>query len=114
MSTSSIAVILTIASTIISAIGGLLFKKASNKLSFKPSKLIKNHNFIFGFVLFGISAALYLVALKQGELNILYPITSLTYVWSLFIGKKHLNEEMNAYKILGVILILLGALIITT
>jgi len=67
---------------------------------------------IIGFFFFGIAALLYLIALRNGELNVLYPISALSYVWSLFIGKKFLNEKINIYKQGGVALIIIGLIFI--
>ena len=85
---------------------------ASGKISFKISLLIKNFQLYIGFFFFGIAALLSIIALRNGELNVLYPISSLSYVWSLFIGKKFLNEEINIYKWGGISLIIMGLIFI--
>ena len=99
-------------SSIIGATGGYFFKQASSNLSFKISSLLKNFKLFVGFFFFGIAALLGVIALMGGELNVLYPISSLSYVWSLFIGKKILNEKINIYKLGGVGLIMIGLIFI--
>jgi len=112
METSIFSILLVILSSILGAIGGFFFKQASAKITFKISSLIKNTRLILGFFFFGIAALVYLIAIKDGELNVLYPISALSYVWSLFIGKKILNEDINIYKKAGITLILIGVIII--
>jgi uncharacterized membrane protein len=109
-STSSI--ILVILSTFISATGSLVFNISSKKLRFNFKHILKNHNLFLGFLLFGFSALIYITALKGGDLNVLYPITSLTYVWSTLLAKKFLKERINLYKWLGILLIILGSIFI--
>lgn len=112
MPTSLSAIILAISSSIIGAFGGFLFNRASKNLAPNFSALLKNYRLIAGFVLFFLAAAIYIIALRNGELNILYPISSLTYVWSTLLAKSYLNENINIYKWTGIILILIGAILI--
>ena len=110
--TNLIPVLMVIASSIIGAFGGFIFKKTSSNLSLNIIRLIKNYNLIFGFILFGISSVIYITALKYEALNVLYPISALTYVWSTLIAKRFLGEKINIYKWGGITLILIGAALI--
>jgi len=108
MATSLWAVILTVIVTVIGAFGALLLKLGSKKLSFYPIKLIKNYKLIFGFFLYGISTTLFIIALKGGELSVLFPLISLGYIWVSLISTKFLGERMNIFKWVGIALIVLG------
>ena len=112
MATTTFSILLAIVASIIGATGGYFFKIASGKLSLNLFLLIKNFQLYIGFFFFGIAALLSIIALRHGELNVLYPISSLSYVWSLFIGKKFLNEKINLYKWSGVGLIIIGVIFI--
>jgi len=114
MATSIISIIMVIFCSIVGATGSFFFKQASEKLSFKFISLITNFKLFLGFFFFGISALVYLIALRNGDLTVLYPISSLSYVWTLFIGKKLLNEKINFYKQAGIVLILAGVIIIVS
>lgn len=107
-----LAVSLVVVSSIIGAFGGFIFKLASEKLRLNVFSILKNYKLILGFVLFGLSSAIYISALKMEALNILYPISSLTYIWSSIIAWKFLDEKLNMYKWTGIILIILGAILI--
>jgi len=112
MATQLWAVILIIFGTFIGALGPILFKKASDKLSFNPFKLIKNYTLILGFLFYGLSMIIYLIAITGGELSVLYPLVSISYIWVSLLSIKYLNEKMNLYKWLGVIMIIFGVSII--
>lgn len=40
------------------------------------------------------------------------PLTSITYIWTLVISYKFLKEKITFKKIIGIILIIVGAIII--
>jgi len=114
METSSIAIFLVMISSFTGAVGGSIFKIASKNLSLNLSKLVKNYTLILGFFLYGLSALIYIFALTKGELNTLYPLSSLTYIWSTLIAQKCLNEKINLYKWAGIILIVLGSIFVVS
>ena len=63
---------------------------------------------VAGFVLYGMSTAILVMALRNQELSILYPVISLTYVWVAILSLIVFGESMNAYKIAGLTIIVLG------
>ena len=48
------------------------------------------------------------IALKYGELSVLYPIISTGFVWVSFLSVYFFNEFMNFEKWLGIIAIIIG------
>ncbi|MBW2974235.1 EamA family transporter [Candidatus Woesearchaeota archaeon] len=90
------------------SLGPIMLKKASGKLSFRPKELIKNYNLMIGFLLYGAATALFIPALKGGELSVLYPLISITYIWVILWSLKLLNEKMNKMKWVGIFLIVIG------
>jgi uncharacterized membrane protein len=112
MSTPLWAFASVIVACIIGAFGAILFKKASNDVSFNIKKLIGNKNLIFGVILYGISTIFFIIPLKYGELSVLYPFVATTYIWTSFLSIKYLNEKMNVRKWIGVVLILIGVSLI--
>ncbi len=97
--------------TIIGAAAGLFLKKASSSKNIKA--LILNVNFYLGGILYFISALLNIYILKYLDYSIVLPLTSITYIWTMFISYIILKESITKKKILGVILIIIGALLIT-
>lgn len=108
-----LAIILVLIAGVISAVGALFLKKGANKFVFNIKELVKNTTLIFGVLMFIITLVLYMLGLRRGELSILYPITSLTYVWVCLLSIKYLNEKMNKLKWLGIILIVAGVSLMT-
>ena len=102
------AIGLVISATLVGAFGPILLKKASEKKLSKFSSLITNYALMGGVALYGIGTILFIPALKGGDLSILYPFISLTYVWVSLLSVKFLGERMNKLKWLGVFLIILG------
>jgi len=63
---------------------------------------------MLGLTCYGMSTAILVLALRNQELSILYPVISLTYVWVAILSLIVFHESMNAYKIAGLTIIILG------
>lgn len=61
-----------------------------------------------GLVLYGINTGLLILALRDGELSLLYPVISLTYVWVTIMSVAVLGESITTTKVAGIALICLG------
>lgn len=83
------------------ACGQLFFKKASDTLSFEIWSLIGNKWLIMGLLFYGVATIGYVISLKYGDLSVLYPIISLSYVFVLIFSWKFLGESLNVLKVLG-------------
>ena len=92
--------------TIIGSFAGLFLKKISKKIIFFDL------NFYVGGFLYFLSALINIYLLKSYDYTLILPMTSLTYVWSLIIAKLFLNENINARKIIGMVLIVLGVVLL--
>jgi uncharacterized membrane protein len=105
--------------TLIGAWGPILFKKGSKKFTIDPRKilrnpliLIKNYYVITGCAVYALSAFVTIPALGFGDLSVLYPVSSLTYVWVALLSMKFLKEKMNSMKWLGILAIIIGVSLI--
>jgi len=63
---------------------------------------------LVGFALYGVSAVLWLDVLSKLDFSMAFPMVSLTYVFSLIIGRFVFHETVGPERILGVFLILGG------
>ena len=90
------------------AFGQLFFKLASEDLNFNITSFLFNWKLILGLSLYGISTVLFLFALKQGNLSMLYPIIATSYVWVALFSFVFLGESFPFYRWIGVFLIILG------
>lgn len=103
---------LLILMTILGAFGGYFFKKATEKIkSFKT--LLFCRELYFGGTLYFISALLNIFLLKYLSYSLVLPLTAITYVWTLIISYRFLNEKINKNKKIGVFLIVVGAILIS-
>lgn len=100
--------IILVAMTFIGSMGGLLFKQVS-RFDRPKEKLFF---FILGCGMYGIGALLNVYLLRMLPYSIVFPLTSLTYVWTMALSKYILKEKINRFKIIGVTLILLGSFVI--
>jgi uncharacterized membrane protein len=103
---------LVVFATIVGSFGPLFLKRGSGSASFSIIMLFKNHNLLMGFFLYGVATVLFIPALKGGQLSVLYPLTSLSYVWVSFLSVRFLGERMNLVKWAGVASIIAGVSVI--
>lgn len=63
---------------------------------------------ILGFLCYGVSAILWLDVLSKLDFSLAFPLVSLTYVFSLIIGRFIFHDTVGLDRIVGVLLILGG------
>lgn len=97
--------------TLIGSVASLFLKKASGAEEFID--LLKNKNLYLGGMLYVLSAMLNIFVLRYLDYSVVLPLTSFTYVWTMIISRWTLNEKISKKKIVGVVLITLGAVILT-
>ena len=112
MPTELWAVIFVIIGSVISSAAPILLKKAPKINLLHLKSLIKNYLLFGAIFLHASGIGFTIVALKGGELSILYPLSSLGNVWAAFLSIKFLGEKMNISKWSGIFLIILGAALI--
>ena len=104
----TLAIIIVVLCTLLTSLGQLFLKFGSARLSFNLYELITNYWLIGGMILYGSGAILLIFALKFGELSVVYPIISLSFIWVTLLSVRFLNEEMGIIKLGGIAFILLG------
>jgi drug/metabolite transporter (DMT)-like permease len=63
---------------------------------------------ILGFAAHSMNALLLILALRDGELSMLFPIISLSYVWVSLLSMYFFHEPMNLWKALGILFVIAG------
>ncbi|MBP3609401.1 MAG: EamA family transporter [Lachnospiraceae bacterium] len=96
--------------TLIGAVASLFLKKASGAGGIV--ELIKNKNLYLGGILYVLSAVLNIYILRYLDYSVVLPLTSFTYIWTLFLSGTILNEKITKKKIFGVVLVIFGAVCI--
>ena len=92
----------------IGSFGALFLKAGAAKVKLGVRYLLFNGRLLLGVALFVASSLAYVVGLRQGELSVLYPIVSLSYIWTLLWSVLFLKERMTRSKFYGLALIVLG------
>jgi drug/metabolite transporter (DMT)-like permease len=103
------AVLLVFCCTLLGAAAQVLIKTGANALP-HPSvlQMITSVWLLSGYGLYAVSTVLLVLALKNGQLSLLYPVISLTYVWVTFLSVMVFHEVLNPYKVAGIVLIVMG------
>ena len=73
---------------------------------------LTNWHLMLGLTLYGGSTALLVLALRYGELSMLYPVIALTYVWVSMLSLFFFEESINIYKGAGLTLIVGGVCVL--
>lgn len=112
MNTQLWAILLVVIATVFGGFGALFLKKGSEDFSINVLKLIKNYYLILGVFFYALGTILFIPALKGGELSILYPLVSLSYIWVMILSVKLLKEKMNKFKWIGILLVIIGVIFV--
>lgn len=70
--------------------------------------ILTNPYLFAGYALYGLFTVVLVLALRHGELSLLYPVIALTYVWVSIISVVKFHEPMNPWKMAGVVVIVTG------
>ena len=103
--------------TILGAAAQILMKHGANHLAnhglldFVLATL-RNLPLMTGYTLYGVSTLLLVLALRDGELSLLYPVIALTYVWVTALSFLIFHETVNPYKIAGIVSIVVGVAVL--
>jgi multidrug transporter EmrE-like cation transporter len=94
--------------TILGAAAQVLMKTGANHMSHP----VANLPLMGGYCLYGLSTLLLVLALKDGELSLLYPVIALTYVWVTVLSFLIFHDDINPWKLTGIVLIVLGVAVL--
>lgn len=99
--------------TLFTSGGQILWKWGMKTIDFGNWVTFLNAPFLLGFVSYGVGAALMILALKKGELSLVYPVAATSYIWvSLISPRLFPTDIMNVWKWSGVVVILLAVSIL--
>jgi undecaprenyl phosphate-alpha-L-ara4N flippase subunit ArnE len=113
MKTKLWAIMLMVLCTVFTSIAQIFYKIGADKLRFDIISILTNWQLIFGMILYILGAILVIIALRGGEVTVLYPIITSSYIWVSLGSVYFFGEKMNSFKWIGVFLIILGIIIIT-
>jgi drug/metabolite transporter (DMT)-like permease len=107
------AVGLVFCCTILGAAAQILLKTGANQLV-HPSLLamVTNLALLGGLSFYGVSTLLLVLALKDAELSLLYPVIALTYVWVTLLSLFIFHDRVNPVKLIGIGIIVVGVAVL--
>ncbi|NLE75750.1 MAG: EamA family transporter [Chloroflexi bacterium] len=94
----------------LNAVGGLSFLHGA--VGANLGKMFSTPYIILGFAFYGLSAILWLDVLSKLDFSFAFPLVSLTYVFSLIIGRLLFHETVTWTRVGGVGLIIMGLFLI--
>ena len=112
METKTWAIGLAALCALLGSSGQLLFKLGSSSVMLDFNSWVTNVKVIAGMLLYGLSAILFIFALKYGSLSVLYPVIATSYIWVAIFSNKVLGEQLSLPKWGGITLILFGIALI--
>ncbi len=107
-------------STMMAALAQFLFKVGVNSINTDGKNvggIVKAglaSVYVWGGVLsYVLNLFLWLYVLSQLELSKAYPMTSLAYIFTLFLGFFFLDESITFVKLFGILFIIIGVILLT-
>lgn len=97
--------------TLLGSVASLFLKKASQDCGFV--KMLTNTNLYIGGFLYLSSAILNIYILRFLDYSDVLPLTSITYIWTMILSHGVLKEKITIRKIIGLLLIILGAVFVS-
>ena len=99
--------------TVLGAAAQVLMKIGGTQLQhFEVARILTDLPLIAGYALYGINTVLLMLALRDGELSLLYPVIALTYVWVTILSVFFFHEEVNLMKVAGIAIIMGGVIVL--
>lgn len=109
---------MVLACTLLIAVAQALIKTGAGALGGQSTLLetalgiLTTPTLFAGYSLYGIVTVVMVLALRHAELSLIYPVIALSYVWVSILSVALFHEEMNAYKIAGVVVIISGVAVL--
>ena len=107
MKTPLSSMLLVMVAAFIGSFGAVFLKVGSNRLH-GGLRHIVNYHLAAGVGMYLLSTVFFIMAIKNGELTVLYPLVSLGYVWTMLWSRLFFKEPFTREKFLGLALILVG------
>ena len=106
------AILLSVFCAFLASLGQTFFKLGSAQISTHYADWFFNWRVILGLAIYGLSALLFIVALKFGRLSILYPIIATSYIWVTLLSYYIFGEQITYINWIGITLIISGITLI--
>lgn len=112
MKTPISSILLVLFASFVGSFGAIFLKAGADRLERTIKGVLTNWRLPVGVCIYLTSFAMYTVAVKNGELTILYPMVSLGYLWTLIWSRLIFREPLTRNKFIGVGMILFGVVVL--
>lgn len=100
-------------------VGQILYKKGATQIGTPKlrdfsscvsftKKTLTNPSIMTGLVFITAGLLIWLAALAQAELSLVFPITSIQYIVTMVAAHYLLGEKINKLKLIGTVLVMIG------
>ncbi len=113
-STSLRSIAIVVLCTVLSAGAQILMRQGADSVGQGGivQSILANWPLLAGYACLAANTILLVLALREGQLSILYPIIALAYVWVAILSPMFFDDVINTYKAIGIGLIVLGVSLI--
>ncbi len=108
MTTKLWAIMMVVFVTLLTSSAQILYKLGADELSLNLYSILTNYFLLAGLLLYGFGAVILIIALKAGEVSVLYPIIATSYIWVALLAWLLFGESLTVFKIFGISFIFLG------
>jgi len=98
--------------TFVGALGAFFLKAGMDRVDGFAS-LFRTPKLYLGGCFYLTGAILNILLLRRLDYSVLYPMTAVTYVWSMLLSAAFLDERITRRKLVGVAAILVGVFILS-
>lgn len=101
--------------TLSGTFGAFFFKKTVAKFDKKNIfKILLDIYLYLGLFCYVLGAVLNIILLRYIDYTVLYPMTSITYLWTIIFSYPLLNEKITKNKVIAVPFIIIGVFLISS
>ena len=108
MTTPASSMALVLVGSVIGSVGAIFLKSGAHAVTRHWTSIAFNWRLVVGVATYLLSSVLFVKAMSNGELSVLFPLVSLGYVWTLVWSRIFFREPITNVKLAGVGLILIG------
>lgn len=102
--------VMAVLAALIASLGHIFFKKFALRTGKLMSWRFFDSNLAIGIAFFSTSVILSIIVLKFIDFSAFYSFTALNYLFISILSKMYLKERLDKYKIIGILIIIVGIL----
>jgi multidrug transporter EmrE-like cation transporter len=112
MKTTWWGIVLILLCTICTSFAAISNKQGAINFSLTIEGTMLNWFLILGLFLLACATVLLMFALKGGDVTVIYPIISTSYIWVAILSFYLFNEAFTYFKLFGIISIVAGVIVL--